>query len=209
MTVQHSLRGYLLLGFAAMLMLAGRHLRLGRVDRNLGRGDRAGQAGGRQQRQEGAAPDGRRGRHPQRQGRRSRQEGRHRGAARRDAGPRQLRHRHQGARRDGGAAGPARGRARRRRQGHLPGRPARPPQRARGGAGDDERAAAVRAAPLGARGPEGAAPGADRPAPPADPRQRRAGGGEDHGDRLEPAGAGRHPRPVEAEPGAVQPRDDA
>ena len=94
-----------------------------------------------------------------RQGRRPREEGRHRGAARRDAGPRQLRHRHQGARRDGGAPGPARGRARRRRQGHL----SRPTcsaraQRARRGAGDDERAAPVRAAPLGARGPEGAAP---------------------------------------------------
>jgi HlyD family secretion protein len=86
LTIQHSLRRYLLLGFTAMLMLCRPHLGLGRVDRNLGRGDRAGQAGGRQQRQEGAAPDGRRGRHPQRQGRRPREEGRHRGAARRDAG---------------------------------------------------------------------------------------------------------------------------
>ena len=36
------------------------------------------------------------------------------------AGPHQSRHRHQGARRDGCASGPPRGRARRRRKGHLP-----------------------------------------------------------------------------------------
>ena len=66
------------------------------------------------------------------------------------------RHRHQGARRDGGAPGPARGRARRRRQGHLPGRARRPPQRSRSGPGDVERAAPVRDPALGARGPEGA-----------------------------------------------------
>lgn len=61
----------------------------------------------------------------------------------------------------------------------------------------------------GARGTEGPAPRADRPAPPAGPGQCRAGGRQGPGDRLDPAGTEGRSRPVEAEPGAVQPPDDA
>ena len=197
MTVQHSLRRYLLLGFAAMLMLAGRTLALGRdgpksrgaviapgklvVDSNVKKvqhptggvvGDLRVKDGDRVK------------------------TGRHRGAARRDAG-----------RAPTSPSSPRRSTSwRRARPGSRPSAtaPTRSPSRPTCSArrnepevapGDGERAAPVRAAPLGARGPEGAAARADRPAPPADRRQRRAGGGQDQGDRLEPAGAGRHPRP--------------
>ena len=86
-TIDRSLKLHLAVGAAAVAVLLAVTFGGGHPHRDLRRRHRARQAGRRLQRQEGSAPDRRRGRRAAREGRRQGQEGRRRGAARRHAGP--------------------------------------------------------------------------------------------------------------------------